>query len=82
MPEIGFHSVIERPELVSRVMPPSATIARTSAARTVEPDADGAQPVGGSVGGGGGEGGQGVSFSGPRGIGKPPLLAMVMVTQR
>ena len=48
----------------------------------VEPDADGAQPVGGSVGGGGSQDGQGVSFSGPRGIGKPPLLAMVMVTQR
>jgi ammonia channel protein AmtB len=31
-PSSGFHSVIERPESVSRVAPPTATMAITSAA--------------------------------------------------
>ncbi len=32
MPLIGFHDVIDRPDSVSRVMPPTATIATISAA--------------------------------------------------
>ena len=31
-PETGFHSVIDRPDSVRRVMPPTTTIAKTSAA--------------------------------------------------
>ncbi len=34
MPVTGFHSVIESPEPVSRVVPPSTTINATSAAMT------------------------------------------------
>ena len=33
-PMIGFHSVIDRPEPVSRVMPPMTTMANTMAAQT------------------------------------------------
>ena len=32
VPSTGFHSVIERPDSVSRVAPPTKTIAKTSAA--------------------------------------------------
>ena len=33
MPEIGFHCVIERPDSVNRVAPPTTTIRNTSPAR-------------------------------------------------
>ena len=34
VPTIGCHSVIDRPECVSRVTPPTTTIAKTSAQQT------------------------------------------------
>jgi hypothetical protein len=37
---IGFHSVIERPEPVSRVAPPTTTMTKTSAGHDPEPAAD------------------------------------------
>ncbi len=45
MPWMGFHSVMERPESVSRVAPPTMTMAKTKQADHIKPPAH-QRPVG------------------------------------